>query len=107
MAEREQTVNTGDEQLKIKWDDSKMSNSYANVCNVTSTREEVTSLFGTNRVWHAGQREVTVELDNRIMLNPYAAKRLSDLLQRVIGDYETRFGPLTPGREVPEPVSGD
>jgi len=25
----------------IKWDDSQMKSGYANVCNVTSTREEV------------------------------------------------------------------
>ncbi len=29
---------------KIKWDDSNMKSSYANVCNVTSTREEVVML---------------------------------------------------------------
>ncbi|MDD5049800.1 MAG: DUF3467 domain-containing protein, partial [Methanoregulaceae archaeon] len=41
----------------IKWDDSKMTSSYANVCNVSSTREEVTLLFGTNQTWHTGQPE--------------------------------------------------
>jgi len=32
-----------------------MKNSYANVCNVTSTREEVVMLFGVNRAWNRGQ----------------------------------------------------
>ena len=32
--------------MKIKWDDSNMRSGYANVCNVTSTREEVVLLFG-------------------------------------------------------------
>ena len=31
---------------KIVWDDSKMNTSYANVCNVLGTREEVMLLFG-------------------------------------------------------------
>jgi len=35
--------------MKIKWDDSAMKSSYANVCNVTSTREEVVMLFGVNQ----------------------------------------------------------
>jgi hypothetical protein len=30
---------------KVKWDDANMKSSYANVCNVTSTREEVILLF--------------------------------------------------------------
>ncbi len=78
----------------IRWDDSKMSSSYANVCNVSSTREEVTVLFGTNQAWHTGQKELTVQLSDRVVLNPYAAKRLSLLLSNVMGEYEKRFGKL-------------
>jgi hypothetical protein len=36
---------------KVNWDDSDMRSSYANVCNVSSTREEVVILFGTNQAW--------------------------------------------------------
>lgn len=79
---------------KIKWDDSKLKTTYANVCNVTSTREEVTLLFGTNQGWNAGQKELTVELSDRIILNPYAAKRLLMLITNVVGQYEARFGTL-------------
>lgn len=79
----------------IRWDDSKMRSTYANVCNVSSTREEVTLLFGTNQSWHTGQSELTVDLSDRIVLNPYAAKRLSVLLNGVIEEYEKRFGELS------------
>ncbi|MYM65182.1 DUF3467 domain-containing protein [Pseudomaricurvus sp. HS19] len=77
---------------KLVWDDSKMRSSYANVCNVSSTREEVTLLFGTNSTWHTGQKEVAITLSDRIILNPHAAKRLSVLLSKVVEEYETRFG---------------
>ena len=80
--------------MKIKWDDSNMKSSYANVCNVTSTREEVVMLFGMNQAWNRGQKEVTIELNNRIVISPYAAKRLSLLLGGVVKEYESRFGPL-------------
>lgn len=80
--------------MKIKWDDSNMKSSYANVCNVTSTREEVVMLFGMNQAWNRGQKEVTIELNNRIVISPYAAKRLSLLLGGVVKEYENRFGPL-------------
>ena len=84
----------GQGQVRVRWDDSNMQNTYANVCNVSSTREEMTLLFGTNNTWHTGQNEVAVQLTNRIVLNPFAAKRLSLLLANVVGEYEKRFGEL-------------
>ena len=81
-------------QTKIPWDGSKMRSTYANICNVSSSREEVTLLFGTNQNWHAGQKELTVDLSDRITLNPYAAKRLAMLLSNTMQEYEKRFGAL-------------
>jgi hypothetical protein len=81
-------------QTKIKWDDSGMKSSYANVCNVTSTREEVVMLFGINQAWNRGQKEVTIQLTDRIIISPYAAKRLVTLLEGVVKEYEKRFGAL-------------
>ena len=80
--------------MKIKWDDSNMKSSYANVCNVTSTREEVVMLFGMNQAWNRGQKDVTIQLTDRIVISPYAAKRLSMLLGSVVNEYEKRFGTL-------------
>lgn len=79
---------------KIKWDDSNMRSSYANVCNVTSTREEVVMLFGINQAWSSGQKEITIQLTDRIIISPYAAKRLATLLDGVVKEYEKRFGAL-------------
>jgi len=85
---------TENQATRIRWDDSNMRSTYANVCNVASTREEVTLLFGTNQSWHTGQKELTVGLSDRIILNPYAAKRLSILLNNVVAEYESRFGEI-------------
>ena len=79
---------------EIRWNDANMRSTYANVCNVSSTREEVTLLFGTNQTWTTNQKELTVELTDRIILNPYAAKRMSQLLNKVVAEYESRFGVL-------------
>jgi Protein of unknown function (DUF3467) len=84
----------GLEGTKIKWDDANMKSSYANVCNVTSTREEVVMLFGINQAWNRGQKEVTIQLTDRIIISPYAAKRLATLLEGVMKEYESRFGAL-------------
>jgi hypothetical protein len=67
---------------------------YSNVCNVTGTREEIVLLFGVHQAWHRGIKEVTVQLQERIILNPYAAKRLGVLLSHMIREYESRYGPL-------------
>ncbi len=79
---------------KIRWDDTNMKSSYANVCNVASTREEVVLLFGVNQAWQAGQPEIPIQLTDRIILSPHAAKRLGLLLTNVLREYEARFGSL-------------
>lgn len=78
----------------IKWDVAKMKTSYANVCNVSSTREEFTILFGINKTWNPEQRELTVDMSDRIILNPFAAKRMAQLLASVIRQYEDRYGAI-------------
>jgi hypothetical protein len=78
----------------VHWDDSQLKSSYANVCNVSSTREEVVLVFGINQRWERGQGDVTVQLTDRVILSPFAAKRLAALLTNVVREYETRFGAL-------------
>jgi len=78
----------------IRWDDSNLKSSYANVCNVSSTREEVVLVFGINQAWERGQKEVQVQLTDRLILSPFAAKRLAGLLANVVREYESRFGAL-------------
>lgn len=78
----------------VQFDVSNLQSSYANVCNVSSTREEVVLAFGANNVWERGQANMQVQLTNRIVLNPHAAKRLASVLARVVNEYESRFGPL-------------
>lgn len=79
---------------RINWDQAKMKTTYANVCNVSSTREEVSVLFGTNQTVNMAENGITVELTDRIILNPYAAKRLAHILTGVIKQYEAAFGAL-------------
>ena len=78
----------------VQFDVSNLKNSYANVCNVSSTREEVVLAFGINDVWERAQANPQVQLTNRIVLNPYAAKRLAAVLNRVVAEYESKFGTL-------------
>ena len=79
----------------VVWREEKMKTQYANVVNVQSTREQVDLFFGTNLTWSpetGGQ--MTVELTNRIMVSPLAAKRLSTILAAVLHEHERRYGAL-------------
>jgi len=37
---------------------------------------------------------MTIQLSNRIVMSPFVAKRLAQLLNSVVGDYETKYGVL-------------
>jgi hypothetical protein len=84
-------------QPKIVWDDTNMRSVYCNVSNVAGGREEIVLLFGMNQAWHSGQKEIKVALSDRIVLSPFAAKRLSIVLNNVLADYEKRYGALDVG----------
>jgi hypothetical protein len=82
-------------ETQLRWDDQKMATSFANVVNIQSTREQVDLFFGTNQTWNVGNdKTLTIELSNRIILSPFAAKRLSLALNGVMREYESRHGQL-------------
>ena len=79
----------------INWDNTNLKSSYANFCNANSTRDEVVLNFGINKTWERGPSEsLDIELNHRIVLSPFAAKRLSELMQQLMKEYETRYGTL-------------
>lgn len=81
----------------VRFDDTGITNAYANVCNVSSSREEVVLVFGMNNAWERDASEVRVKLNSRVILSPFAAKRLSLLLDNVVKQYESRFGTMDVG----------
>ncbi len=81
-------------QQKLRFDTSNIKSTYCNVCNATSTREEVVVNFGVNKTWDMGSRDLEVQLEHRIILSPPAAKRLQEMLTKLIEEHETRYGPL-------------
>jgi hypothetical protein len=79
----------------VKWDDAAMATHFANVVNVQGTREQLDLFFGTNRTWNlTANSGMSVELSNRIILTPLAAKRLWTVLGSVLREHESRYGAL-------------
>lgn len=79
---------------RVSFETSELKSSYCNVCNATSTREEVVLNFGINESWDRDLGDMIVRLQHRIIVSPFAAKRLLDLLQKLIKEHEDRYGEL-------------
>ncbi len=79
---------------KVRWNTEGLKSSYANFCNATSTREEVVLNFGVSNNWDRTPQEMEVDLGHRIVLSPFAAKRLLGILGKLVGEYESRYGQL-------------
>ena len=78
---------------------------YANMAVVTTTPEEVVLNFGINVSPPTPQREVNVEISNRIIMSYSSAKRLALTLGNVLQRYEARRGPIDVGGRGAEALS--
>ena len=84
----------GAQQPQVRLNTANLKSSYCNMCNGNTTREEVVLNFGVNQNWDRGQGDLEVALEHRIILSPFAAKRLSQMLNQLMGEYEGRYGEL-------------
>jgi len=71
-----------------------LKSSYCNMCSANATREEVVLNFGFNQDWDRGPQTPELSLEHRIVLNPLVAKRVAQLLTKVVEEYEARNGAL-------------
>jgi Protein of unknown function (DUF3467) len=95
IAETSSTSAEPSRSATVQWNDKDMATHFANVVNVQSTREQVDLFFGMNQTWNlTGSGQVSVDLTNRIILTPFAAKRLWTVLGGVLREYESRHGAL-------------
>jgi len=79
---------------KVKWNVDQLKSSYVNFANANSTKEEVVLNFGMNTSWDRANPEVEIELAHRIVMSPFAAQRLADLLGKLMAEYKSRYGEL-------------
>ena len=85
---------TPSRQPQVRVDTSNLKSSYCNVCNGTSTREEVVLTFGVNQDWDLAPQMREIHLHHRIILSPFAAKRLQELISQLVREHEARYGVL-------------
>lgn len=87
-------ASTTSEQQQVKLNTANLKSSYCNMCNANTTREEVVLNFGVNQNWDRGQGGLEVSLEHRIILSPFAAKRLAQMLNKLVTEYESHYGKL-------------
>jgi hypothetical protein len=74
----------------VRWDTADMDTLHGTVFSVEVNRGEICLLFGS-RTLTTGKGMETVVVSNRIILNPFTAKRLFVLLRRVMARHELPF----------------
>ncbi len=79
---------------RVKWKVDQLKSSYVNFVNANSTQEEVVLNFGMNNSWDRAAREIEIELAHRVVMSPFAAKRMADMLNKLVAQYEGRYGEL-------------
>ena len=93
MAENEPKKEAAGQQRPISVDESKTISCYANFCRVTGSPEELIVDFGMN-AQPMGANDKPVEINQRIVLNFYTAKRLLHALHISVQRHEEVFGPI-------------
>jgi len=78
---------------QVTVDDSNVSAGYANFCRVSSSPEELILDLGLNPQPYA-TGNVTVNVNQRIILNHFTAKRLLSALSMALQRHEQAFGVL-------------
>lgn len=73
-------------------DVSGLRTSYANVCRIAQTPNEVIVDFGLNPNFFGAILDEPLKLDNRVILSHDAAKRLCLHLTATIQNFEARYG---------------
>ena len=79
--------------MEVPVDESHIVAAYANFCRVTGTPEELIVDFGLNKQI-AGTSPETIQLNQRIIVNFFTAKRLAAALVMAVQRHEQAFGVL-------------
>ena len=74
-------------------DETSIAATYANFCRVTGTPEELIVDFGLNKQV-VGNAPDTIQLNQRIIVNFFTAKRLAGALMMAVQRHEQAFGVL-------------
>jgi hypothetical protein len=86
------------QEVTLRLDERNLKSSYANAFRTNATAEEVMVDFGLNLVVppakQGGQPEILFQVNERIIMNYFQAKRLALALGQIIRRHEEQFGEI-------------
>ena len=82
-----------DQQVQLQIDDANTPITYSSTVRVSGTAEEINLDFA-GPIRPNGPKAATLKIDHRIILNPWAAKRLAMALGQAVQRYEQTYGTL-------------
>ena len=88
---------TGQRQVRLRLDERNMQTMYSNGFRTLSLGDELSLDFGLNipaQVPQGEQPEILFQVNQRVIMNFYTAKRLALTLGQLIRQHESRFGEL-------------
>jgi hypothetical protein len=97
VVENQAKEQTGQRQVQLRIDESKLDSTYANAFRTNGTPEEIILDFGLNLAGQANQQgvpEIVFQAKERVIMNYFSAKRLAVTLSQIIRGHEERFGVL-------------
>jgi hypothetical protein len=95
--EQQAQEQAGQQQVRLRMDERTMQTAYANAFRTNATAEEVMIDFGLNVIVPTGegqQPEILFQVNQRVVMNPYSAKRLAITLSQIVRRHEEQFGEL-------------
>lgn len=81
------------QQLNVVIDDDDAETVYTNNVRVSGSPEDITVELASN-LKQSGPTQARLVISHRIILNPWAAKRMSLALQQAVDRYEQTYGEL-------------
>jgi len=81
-------------QVQLQIDDSKAETTYSTTVRVWGSAEEINLDFAGPIRPTQQQNVARLQIDQRIVMNPYAAKRLAIALSQAVTRYEQTYGTL-------------
>ena len=89
---------TGNTKVRLRVDQRNMETCYANSFRPIASTEELLLDFGINQAGpsqaEATAAEIVFDVDSRVIMNYYTAKRLAMSLGQIVKQYESQFGEL-------------
>ena len=86
------------QEVTLRLDERNLKSSYANAFRTNATAEEVMLDFGLNLIVppprQGGQPEIMFQVNERIVMNYFQAKRLALTLGQIIRRHEEQFGEI-------------